>query len=89
MISADDLAILDEFEFEIQPVGVKYLTQTPSDIELLDGSLTLCAMLKKAQTGDCFYAGPENHALMANGEQVWRFFTIPVLPAGYITISPG
>lgn len=65
MISADDLAILDEFEFEIQPVGVKYLTQTPSDIELLDGSLTLCAMLKKAQTGDCFYAGPENHACEA------------------------
>ena len=65
MVSKDDLAILDEFEFEIQPVGVKYLTKKPADIKLIDESMTLCAMLKKAQEGGRFYAGPENHTCEA------------------------
>lgn len=65
MVSRDDLAILDEFKFEIQPVGVKYLTRKPDDIKLIGERTTLCAMLKKAQEGDCFYAGPENHTCEA------------------------
>jgi uncharacterized protein (DUF169 family) len=65
MVSKDDLAILDKFEFEIQPVGVKYLTKKPNDIELIDETTTLCSMLKKAQEGGCFYAGPENHTCEA------------------------
>ena len=36
MVDKDDLAILDEFKFEIQPVGIKYLTQKPDDIKLID-----------------------------------------------------
>jgi uncharacterized protein (DUF169 family) len=65
MVSKDDLAILDKFGFKIQPVGIKYLTQEPADIKLIDERTTLCAMLKKAQEGDCFYAGPENHTCEA------------------------
>jgi len=61
MVSKNDFKILDEFEFEIQPVGIKYLTRKPADINLIDKKMTLCEMLKKAQEGDCFYAGPENH----------------------------
>ena len=36
MVYKDDLAILDEFKFDIQPVGIKYLTQKPADIKLID-----------------------------------------------------
>jgi len=49
MVYKDNLAILDEFKFEIQPVGIKYLTQKPDDIKLIDERITLCAMLRKAQ----------------------------------------
>jgi uncharacterized protein (DUF169 family) len=65
VFSKDNLAILDEFKFDIQPVGVKYLTQKPDDIKLIDERTTLCAMLRKAQEGSCFYAGPENHTCEA------------------------
>jgi uncharacterized protein (DUF169 family) len=65
MVSRDDLAILDKFEFDILPVGIKYLTKKPADIEPIDETTTLCSMLKKAQEGSCFYAGPENHTCEA------------------------
>jgi uncharacterized protein (DUF169 family) len=65
VVYKDNLAILDDFNFDIQPVGVKYLTQKPDDIKLIDERTTLCAMLRKAQEGSCFYAGPENHTCEA------------------------
>ena len=61
-LTKEDFAILNEFQFEMQPVGVKYLTKPPDGIGRLDQRMTLCEMLKKAQGGDAFYAEPQNHA---------------------------
>ena len=52
-LTKEDFAILDEFQFEIQPVGVKYLTKPPDGIRALEERMTLCEMLKKAQ-GEVF-----------------------------------
>lgn len=60
-LTKEDFAILDEFEFEIEPVGVKYLTRPPEGIERLTEPMTLCEMLKKAQGGGVFYAAPQDH----------------------------
>ena len=60
-LTKEDFSILDDFRFEIQPVGLKYLTKPPDGIKALEERMTLCEMLKRAQTGEVFYAGPPNH----------------------------
>jgi 3-hydroxyacyl-CoA dehydrogenase len=42
---------LEKFEFEIQPVGVKFQAKQPDEIERLDEKMALCEMLKQAQEG--------------------------------------
>jgi uncharacterized protein (DUF169 family) len=61
VISKDDLEILEKFGLEIEPVAIKYMTGVPPEVSPLNGKMTLCEMLRKAQHGDSFYAGPENH----------------------------
>jgi uncharacterized protein (DUF169 family) len=61
----EDYAILNEFHFDIQPVGVKYLVRPPEGIAPLDQKLALCEMLKKAQGGDVFYANAADHTCEA------------------------
>jgi uncharacterized protein (DUF169 family) len=56
-----DLAILDKFEFDVQPVGIKFMVKRPDKIERLNENMALCEMLKKAQEGNVFYADRENH----------------------------
>jgi uncharacterized protein (DUF169 family) len=56
-----DFAILDKFEFDFQPVGIKYLVKPPDRMEKLDTKMTLCEMLKMGLEGNQFYAGIENH----------------------------
>ena len=56
----EDLAILDRFDFDIQPVSVKFLVKEP-ELNRLGEPLTFCEMLKKAQGGDAFYAGATDH----------------------------
>jgi uncharacterized protein (DUF169 family) len=60
-LTKNDLAILDKFEFKIQPVGVKFLNIRPDGVERLNEKIALCEMLKKAQEGNVFYADKENH----------------------------
>jgi uncharacterized protein (DUF169 family) len=60
-----DYGILKEFKFEIEPVGVKYLTRPPKGIKKLAQTMALCEMLRKAQGGEVFYAGVENHTCEA------------------------
>ena len=60
-----DFAILDEFKFDIQPVGVKYLVRSPEGISRLEQKMALCEMLKKAQGGEVFYADMDNHTCEA------------------------
>ena len=61
ILTKKDLAILDKFEFDVQPVGVKFLAKRPDSIGRLDQNLALCEMLKKAQEGNAFFADKENH----------------------------
>jgi uncharacterized protein (DUF169 family) len=61
-VTKNELAILEKLELEIQPVGVKYLTKVPQNLSKLEQKMTLCEMLKKAQGGNAFYAGVEEHS---------------------------
>jgi uncharacterized protein (DUF169 family) len=61
ILTEKDLAILDKFEFDVQPVSVKFLAKRPDRIERLNENMALCEMLKKAQEGNVFYADKENH----------------------------
>jgi uncharacterized protein (DUF169 family) len=56
---------LEKFEFERQPVGVKFLAKQPDKIERLDGKMALCEMLKQAQEGAAFFADAQNHTCEA------------------------
>lgn len=60
-VQQKELAILEQFGFEISPVGVKFLSQAPTDMKRLEEKMTLCEMLKKAQEGSAFYAGASDH----------------------------
>jgi len=60
-LTTEDFAILKEFQFEIEPVGIKYLTHAPDGLTKLDERMTLCEMLKKAQATDPFYGSAPNH----------------------------
>ena len=64
-LTEKDLAILDKFNFDVVPVGVKFLTKPPDMVERLDQNMALCEMLKKAQETDAFFADAENHACEA------------------------
>ena len=64
-LTKKELAILDKFDFDVHPVGVKFLTKRPDLVERLNENMTLCEMLKRAQEGDAFYAGKENHTCEA------------------------
>jgi uncharacterized protein (DUF169 family) len=60
-LTKKDLAILDKFDFDVQPVGVKFLAKRPENMGRLDENMTLCEMLKRAQEGNVFYSDKENH----------------------------
>jgi uncharacterized protein (DUF169 family) len=64
-LTKTDLAILDKFEFDVQPVGVKFLAERPDSIERLNESMALCEMLKRAQEGNGFFVDKENHTCEA------------------------
>ena len=65
VLTKKDFAILEKFEFDVQPVGVKFLSKPPDSIERLDKKIALCEMLKKAQEGNVFYADKEDHTCEA------------------------
>jgi uncharacterized protein (DUF169 family) len=64
-LTKKDLAILDKFDFAVQPVGVKFLAKRPDMVERLDENMTLCEMLKRAQEGNAFFTDAENHTCEA------------------------
>ena len=61
----ESAAILDKFDFEVPPVGVKFLAKPPDMVERIDENMALCEMLKAAQEGNTFFADAENHACEA------------------------
>ena len=60
-----DLAILDKFEFDVPPVGVKFSVKRPDLVDRLGENMAFCEMLKRAQEGNVFYADAENHTCEA------------------------
>jgi uncharacterized protein (DUF169 family) len=64
-LTQEDFAILEKFEFNIQPVGIKYLVKPPEKINRVDQKVPLCEMLKIAQGGEPFYADAQNHTCSA------------------------
>lgn len=55
-----DLSIFKKFNFELPPVGIKYLLNRPKGIKKLDKKLALCEMPPEAQKGEAFYATAED-----------------------------
>jgi len=60
-LTKKDFAILNKFDFDVQPVGVKFLFKRPDRIERLDGNMAFCEMLKRAQEGNAFFVDEKNH----------------------------
>ena len=53
-------SILDKFNFERKPVGVKYSMLKPEGIELTDKSLALCELFAEAHNGKPYCIANEN-----------------------------
>lgn len=79
-----DLSILDRFEFEYQPVGVKFEVFKPKQISQLDKNVAFCEMLKEAQKGDPFYATAENHECKAGLIPLGMSEPDPIFDSGQI-----
>jgi uncharacterized protein (DUF169 family) len=65
MLTKDQTAILDKFDFDLTPVGVKFLAKPPDMVERLDENMAFCEMLKRAQDGQAFFADLKNHTCEA------------------------
>lgn len=65
ILTKENAAILNRFEFDTPPVGVKFLAKRPDMVARLDENMALCEMLKKAQEGTAFFADAENHSCEA------------------------
>jgi uncharacterized protein (DUF169 family) len=64
-LTKKDLAILDKFEFDVPPVGVKFLAKRPEIVQRLSENLAFCEMLKRAQEGNVFFVDKESHTCEA------------------------
>ncbi|MBN1255638.1 MAG: DUF169 domain-containing protein [Deltaproteobacteria bacterium] len=65
VLGKKELAVLDKFDFDVIPVGVKFVAQRPDKVERLDENIALCEMLKKAQEGNAFFVDAKNHTCEA------------------------
>ena len=64
-LTKENLAILNKFDFDVSPVGVKFLAKPPNRVERLDENMAFCEMLKRAQEGKAFFADLKNHTCEA------------------------
>jgi len=55
-----ELAVFKKFDFEIPPVGIKFLATRPKGIKKLDKVLDFCEMLAESQQGRAFYVASDN-----------------------------
>ena len=82
-----DLSVFKKFNFEIPPVGVKFLLNKPDGIEKLDKNVAFCAMLKEAQQRVTpFYAEPENQSCQP-GAYVWGSDSPKVFESGLFGVA--
>jgi uncharacterized protein (DUF169 family) len=64
-LTKKDLALLGKFDFDVQPIGVKFLLKRPDQVDRLGENMAFCEMLHRAQEGNAFYADTENHTCEA------------------------
>jgi uncharacterized protein (DUF169 family) len=55
-----EYSILEKFDFERPPVGVKYVFTKPKGLKRLDKVMDFCEMLVEAQQGNAFYVDKDN-----------------------------
>jgi len=55
-----DYSVLDKFNFERKPVGVKFVVEKPAHIQKLGKPINMCEMIKEAQENGAFYVGEED-----------------------------
>ena len=55
-----DYSVLDRFNFDYKPVGVKFTITKPDGIERLQKNKNICEMFVEAQTGSPFFIGKED-----------------------------
>ncbi len=55
-----EFSILEKFDFERKPVGVKFLFNKPKDLKRPDKVMDFCEMLVEAQQGNAFYVAEED-----------------------------
>lgn len=80
-----DLSIFEKFNFEFEPVGVKFLLTKPIGIPHLDKKLAFCEMLKEAQTSELpFYTTEENHECKAGPILLGMVDSDPIFESGQI-----
>jgi uncharacterized protein (DUF169 family) len=65
ILTKKDLAILNQFDFDIRPVGVKFSPKRPEKVERLNENMAFCEMLKRAQQGNAFFVDEKNHTCEA------------------------
>jgi uncharacterized protein (DUF169 family) len=56
-----DFSILDKFNFETTPIGIKFTVEPVEGVPRITKKMTLCEMIKWAQDGKVFYAEAEDH----------------------------
>jgi uncharacterized protein (DUF169 family) len=83
-------SVLDKFEFERKPVGVKFMIGEPKGIKRIDKELNMCEMLKEAQENDAFYVGPEDWVCVGVEQMILGMeHAEPVLVSGLLGGDEG
>lgn len=55
------LNVFGRLNLDVPPVGVTFSSHPMEGIQKFEKKMNLCQMLKEAQNGDAFCAGPDNH----------------------------
>ena len=80
-----DYSVLDKFNFERKPVGVKFMIDRPKGIKRIDKELNMCEMLKEAQENDAFYVGPEDWVCVGVEQMILGMQDAePILVSGFL-----
>ncbi|UCD77764.1 MAG: DUF169 domain-containing protein [Desulfobacterales bacterium] len=65
LLTQENAAIIEKFDFDVPPVGIKFSAKRPEGVKRLDENMALCEMLKQAQQGHAFFADAQNHTCEA------------------------
>lgn len=84
MSSDLDLSVLKRFDFDFQPVGVKFELKKPDYISMIEKKVSFCEMLKEAQTEGSFYAEKESHECKAGLIPLGMGESDPIFDSGQI-----